>query len=223
MEGNRRLILYQPGPTLEDAEGEEFRAAPLEHTAWARRRDRGGSETLQSDTQVGEWQTSYRIRWLPRLAELSNEWWVFEPLSVSGPDPQVFRADAALTLIVQGGNGSGATVDTFQVNDGAITAITYDGGGADYAAGNVLVFAQGKSQDSAYQTGRYTIAEADVDVVEGVEGVLQDIAGVEIRPDKKGRIFDVEYVNESPEPPRRWLNLYCVAREGITTEGLAIV
>lgn len=143
MEGNRELILYQPGPFLLDTDGEEYRAAPFRHTAWAERKDRGGEEDLVADTQIGEWDAIFRIRWLPSLHEITTDWWIFEAMPYSNP-----------TLLAQG----------------------------------TPILAQ----------------------------------GVSIASDREGRIWDVEYINEVARPRRRWLNLYCVAREGITTQGAAV-
>lgn len=136
------MILFQPGPPRTNEEGELIQGLPIAHTVWANRRDRGGSEAVEADTQIGSWQTSYRIRWLPSIQLLSNEWWIFEPLPLASP------------VILVG-------------------------------------------------------------------GVPLLVGGVQLWTDRIGRIYDIEYVNEQPHPPRRWLILYCTAREGITSRGVA--
>ena len=62
MEGDRRIILLEPGPTTQDDYGQVRPGPPIPHVVWATRRDRGGREGLQADTQVGEWQAVFKIR-----------------------------------------------------------------------------------------------------------------------------------------------------------------
>ena len=72
MEGTRRLTLLEPGAPTRDTYGQVIPGSPIRHTAWATRSDRGGSEGLQADTQVGQWETVFRIRQIG--ANVSHKW-----------------------------------------------------------------------------------------------------------------------------------------------------
>ena len=72
MEGDRRIQLLEPGPVVADGYGEEIPSDPVPYIVWARRSDRGGTEGLQSSTQVGEWDTRFEIRQEPRLNLVGN-------------------------------------------------------------------------------------------------------------------------------------------------------
>ena len=61
MEGNRRITLIEPGEP------------PVSHRAWAARNDRGGGETVQAETQVGNWTIRWRVR-QEGLADLDHTW-----------------------------------------------------------------------------------------------------------------------------------------------------
>ena len=74
MEGDRPITLFEPNPTgEEDSYGEPIFGEPIEHLAFAIRRDRGGSEGLQADTQVGEWNTRFEVR-MEGLADIKATW-----------------------------------------------------------------------------------------------------------------------------------------------------
>lgn len=73
MEGDRRVVLLEPGPTTPDDYGQVIAGEPVRHVVWAIRRDRGGSEGLQADTQVGEWQTEFRVR-REGIEHVSHKW-----------------------------------------------------------------------------------------------------------------------------------------------------
>ena len=73
MEGSIRLVLLEPGPETRDQYGQVFPGVPIQHIAWATRSDRGGSEGLQADTQVGQWETVFRVRQIG-LATVSHKW-----------------------------------------------------------------------------------------------------------------------------------------------------
>ena len=69
---DREITLLEPGPLTRDEYGQEIPGASIEHLAWATRRDRGGSEGLTADTQIGNWQTRFRVR-VDGLA-ITNDW-----------------------------------------------------------------------------------------------------------------------------------------------------
>ena len=73
MEGDRKVTLFEPTKPTKDSYGQPIEGAPIEHIAWAVRRDRGGSEGLQADTQVGEWQTVFRVR-RDGLEKIGQSW-----------------------------------------------------------------------------------------------------------------------------------------------------
>ena len=62
MEGNRKIELHEPGdpPVIHD-------------NIWATRQDRGGSEGVQAETQVGNWTIRWRVRQVG-LADLDHTW-----------------------------------------------------------------------------------------------------------------------------------------------------
>ena len=47
---------------------------PTVHVVYAKRRERGGSETLRADTQVGLWKTRFEIRRESRIDLLDTSW-----------------------------------------------------------------------------------------------------------------------------------------------------
>ena len=62
MEGDRRVTLREPGePTVSHL------------GIWAYRNDRGGGETVQAETQVGNWTIRWRVRQVG-LADLDHTW-----------------------------------------------------------------------------------------------------------------------------------------------------
>ena len=62
MEGDRRVTLIQPGDP------------PIIHSGiWAVRNDRGGGETVQAETQVGNWSIRWRVRQIG-LENLDHTW-----------------------------------------------------------------------------------------------------------------------------------------------------
>lgn len=74
MEGDRKLILHRPGPVLVSASGEEVTGDSIDYVVWARRIDRGGSESLQADTQIGTWQSRFEIRRVDRWKDVDASW-----------------------------------------------------------------------------------------------------------------------------------------------------
>ena len=73
MEGDRKITLLEPGAATQDSYGQVIAGDPVEHIAWAIRRDRGGSEGLQADTRVGEWNTRFDVR-MPGLEDIGHTW-----------------------------------------------------------------------------------------------------------------------------------------------------
>ncbi len=85
---DRRIVLLEPGPeTTNTRTGQRVKGKPIEHPVWAHRRDRGGSEGLQADTQVGEWKRRYEVR-KPGLKSLNHTW------TVIGEDGRLFDIEA---------------------------------------------------------------------------------------------------------------------------------
>ena len=75
--------------------------------------------------------------------------------------------DGNYSMIVTGGTGTGASVDTYTVNaSNQITSVTWESGSTGYVQGDVLTFTQGSV------TGTYTLLTADVS-----GGVLQNLTG----------------------------------------------
>ncbi len=74
MEGDRKITLREPGPVTHNNYGEEIPGTPVSHTVYAIRRDRGGSEGLQADTQVGNWNTRFEIRRESRISAMIQNW-----------------------------------------------------------------------------------------------------------------------------------------------------
>ncbi|WP_425152896.1 phage head completion protein [Candidatus Palauibacter sp.] len=72
MEGDRRLVLLEPGQPTQD-EYSEVDGPPIEHVAWALRMDRGGREGVIADTMVGEWHTRFRVR-RDGIESLDHRW-----------------------------------------------------------------------------------------------------------------------------------------------------
>ena len=62
MEGDVPVVLMEPTEATQDDLGDRVEGTPIEHEVWATRRDRGGSEQLQSDTQIGTWNTRWEVR-----------------------------------------------------------------------------------------------------------------------------------------------------------------
>jgi len=87
VEGDRKLTLFEPGPIVTDDEGAEVRGDPVEHEVWAKKRDRGGRETLSDETEQSEHITVFRIRWLPSLAFIASNWWIHEEIVFAEPVP----------------------------------------------------------------------------------------------------------------------------------------
>ena len=73
MEGNERLKLYKPLKIVQDDLGQENNVWE-EIKVYARRQDRGGRESVYSDTQGGQWQTRFEIRATPKVISASEEW-----------------------------------------------------------------------------------------------------------------------------------------------------
>ena len=75
MEGNLKIALLDPGPPAqEDVYGSRVDTVPTEHVVYAKRRDRGGGETLQADTLVGLWNTRFEIRRESRIESVDTSW-----------------------------------------------------------------------------------------------------------------------------------------------------
>ena len=74
MEGDRKITLLEPGPEIVDPLSGQRKPGPaIPRVAWAIRRDRGGSEGLQADTRIGEWQTRFEVR-MDGLSNLGHTW-----------------------------------------------------------------------------------------------------------------------------------------------------
>ena len=73
MEGDRKITLLEPAELAPNEYGEVLPGEPIEHVAWAVRRDRGGGESLTADTTVGAWETSFRAR-RSGLEHISQTW-----------------------------------------------------------------------------------------------------------------------------------------------------
>ncbi len=73
MEGDRKITLLESGPETQDQYGQVTHGEPVRHTGWAIRRDRGGSEGLQADTEVGNWNSRFQVRMLG-LETLDHTW-----------------------------------------------------------------------------------------------------------------------------------------------------
>lgn len=87
--GDRRITLHEPHRLCApDPSGHRRRLPPTEHRVWATRRDRttGDSETLIDHTEIGRWQTIFRVR-QPcggggGLEDLDTTWWVTDERGV---------------------------------------------------------------------------------------------------------------------------------------------
>ncbi|WP_425154854.1 phage head completion protein [Candidatus Palauibacter sp.] len=77
MEGDRRLVLLEPGQPTEDEYGEVIPGLAIQHVVWALRMDRGGREGLVADTMVGVWQTRFRVR-RDGIAAADHTWTVVD-------------------------------------------------------------------------------------------------------------------------------------------------
>lgn len=76
--GDRRITLHEPRRAREtDATGFRQRLASRSHCVWASRRDRttGDSEIIMDDTEIGRWQSIFRIRQVC-LEDLDPTWWL---------------------------------------------------------------------------------------------------------------------------------------------------
>ena len=74
MEGDRKVVLLEPGPETKVGPGQYGDAEKIAHAAWAIRHDRGGSERLRADTRVGEWNTRFEVRKRPEIAQIEPTW-----------------------------------------------------------------------------------------------------------------------------------------------------
>ena len=73
MEGNEKLKLYRPEGMKQNAVGQQENIY-TEIVVYARRQDRGGRETVYSDTIGGQWQTRFEIRAAPSVMGASEDW-----------------------------------------------------------------------------------------------------------------------------------------------------
>ena len=73
MEGDRRIVVHQPGTPVPDSYGQLIPGTPVDHVVWAVRRDRSGREGLVADTQVGEYDATFQVR-MDGLKGLDKTW-----------------------------------------------------------------------------------------------------------------------------------------------------
>ena len=73
MEGTERITLLKPQVSKQDEVGQPQKIY-REVQVYARRQDRGGRESIYSDTRAGQWQTRFEIRLTPSLEAISEEW-----------------------------------------------------------------------------------------------------------------------------------------------------
>ena len=78
MEGDRRVTLIEPGEP------------PIRHEAWATRNDRGGSESVQAETQVGSWTIRWRVRQVG-LENLDHTWSLVDAYTNQPHDIEALR------------------------------------------------------------------------------------------------------------------------------------
>ena len=75
MEGNRRIILFEPAPLTRDEYGDRVDTPPTEHVRWALRRDRGGQEELSQGAAIEEWNARFEVRTLG-IDGITQNWWL---------------------------------------------------------------------------------------------------------------------------------------------------
>ena len=80
MEGNKEIILNEPGPVTKDDLQQNIQGLPREHRRWALRLDRGGSERVIADTSVGNWNTRFEVRKIG-IEDLNHTWWIIDEFS----------------------------------------------------------------------------------------------------------------------------------------------
>ena len=73
MEGSLLVSLFEPVAPTQNNYGEPIPGPPIRHKVWAVRLDRGGGESLQADTQVGEWKTRFQVRQIG-LERMAHSW-----------------------------------------------------------------------------------------------------------------------------------------------------
>ena len=73
MEGNERLILLKPDTESRDGLGQQINNF-ISIKVYARRQDRGGRESVYSDTRAGQWQTRFEIRATPSVISMDETW-----------------------------------------------------------------------------------------------------------------------------------------------------
>ena len=80
MEGDRLIRLLEPGNDVQDEYGQMVQGPPISHERYAIRKDRRGLEGVKADTQVGEWDTRFEIRYIG-LEALTQKWEIIDEYS----------------------------------------------------------------------------------------------------------------------------------------------
>ena len=75
MKLDRRIVLFEPGAQVRNADGSTSHGEPTQHRVFAKRQARSGSEGIVIDTAVAEYPVEYTIR-SGGLDSLDTTWWL---------------------------------------------------------------------------------------------------------------------------------------------------
>lgn len=102
MEGDRKIVLIQPGQdTVDPVTKQHSTGSPIRHTAYATRMDRfgggaaSGKVEIEDDQYVGQWNARYQIRMSPVWDDIALNWKAWRVVDEYGREGSIEKIEEA--------------------------------------------------------------------------------------------------------------------------------